>query len=595
MLGQMAHTHCFQMERVLLVFDSKSADRVFDRIYCVLIGFLLFSLVAFFRLYFLQVKQGDLLSRMGEKNFQRTGVLIPKRGNLVDCNNNPLASNRPVFDLYWRNLAVDDDQKQQFWKVFELVGGNRNNSSLKISMFSKKKEFKFLLKSDIDFELLCKICEQFPNNPSIVIESRVERSYPYKSLASHVVGYLNRLENVGKSGLEKLFQSQLSGQAGVCKSVENAFGQKLSQSICKDAMAGNNIKLTIDLDLQIEAEELFEKNQSGIFLLMDPESGAVKAIVSYPNFDPNKFLFPMSSEEWQDECSLNNPLLNRVTQALYPPASLFKLVVVSAGLEEKIINPSSNFECKGYTIFGKRKYWCQQRWGHGILDTKEGLAQSCNIHCFEIAKKLSIDTLACYARGFGLGKKTGFLLGEKSGLIPSSEWKAITKGESWLSGDTLSAGIGQSYLLVTPIQIARMVSSICSGYLVKPRILEEEEIEKKKLFLSDETIDFLRSAMGDAVMKGTVWRLRKFQDFQIFAKTGTAQTCSLNVKKVSRAHYEHAWLAGFFKYKNEKPLSIVVIMEHAGQARPAVKMAERFLKKYKNLCDNKVRNYEKQN
>lgn len=226
---------------------------------------------------------------------------------------------------------------------------------------------------------------------------------------------------------------------------------------------------------------------------------------------------------------------------------------------------------------------CQRRWGHGQIDLKTSIAYSCNIPCYEIAQNLKINQFAYYAYCFGLGKKTNFLLSEKNGLVPTYEWKVGVKGEPWWKGETLSASIGQSYLLVTPLQIAKMISSICTGYLVKPRILSDEDIERDELLISEYTLNILRESMSMAVEKGTAKVFNKFKNFNVHAKTGTAQTTSLKSEIVKKSQLEHAWFASYFKYKNHEPLTLIVLVENAGSSKPAQKIALNFLKSYQKL------------
>jgi hypothetical protein len=200
-----------------------------------------------------------------------------------------------------------------------------------------------------------------------------------------------------------------------------------------------------------------------------------------------------------------------------------------------------------------------------------------------LPKKLKIDTLALYAHKFGFGEKSNFLLPEQSGLVPSSGWKMATKGERWWKGETLSACIGQSYLLVTPLQVVRMVSAICSGTLVRPRILESEPVTQAPLQISARTLRLLRDSMADAVNFGTVRLLSYVRDFEIHAKTGTAQTCSLERQKTSRQMLEHGWVTGYFKYQDNKPLAFIVFVENAGSSHPALAIADKFLRAYKHF------------
>jgi penicillin-binding protein 2 len=319
---------------------------------------------------------------------------------------------------------------------------------------------------------------------------------------------------------------------------------------------------------------------------MEPETGAIRAMASFPAFDPNFFLNSITPEQWQEQMTTHNPLLNRICSAEYPPASVFKVVTFAAGLEEGIVDSQTNVSCKGYVHFHGRNYYCIKHSGHGRLSLKDAFAKSCNIQCFEIAKKIKIDTLADYACRFGLGQKTNFLLPEKSGLVPTSLWKKAIKQEPWWKGETLSASIGQSYLLATPLQIARLTSAIFTGYLVKPRILEIEPIEREKLLIAETTRAFLQNAMKEAVNSGTGWRLRYFKNVDLYVKTGTAQTCALNREKTSRRQLEHAWLIGHFSYKGSKPLSLVVLIENMGSSAPAIMATKKFIEGYQRLMES---------
>ncbi len=560
----------------------------------ILYGFLLFIFILIVRLFYLQIDQAEKFSSLGEQNFLRTEVLSPPRGNLLDCNGVLLAANRPVFDLYWQgsgNRNFSQSQKELFKKLEAILQLDlQKDSKINVIKTTEKYSRRVLLKADISFEELCCLCEQCSDFSNLVMTNRFKRIYPYNNLASHILGYLNRQEEnyttIGRYGLEKIFQEELKGERGYILSIFNSKGRKLSEKEFKEAKPGNDVKLTLDRKLQAIAEQLFEPEQSGAFILIDPQDGSIKALVSFPNFDPNVFLEPIMQEEWEGKLSFNNPLLNRVTQAMYPPASIFKLVTFAAGLEEKIMDFNTEFECKGHTLFCGRKYHCIRHWGHGKLDSTLALAYSCNIPCFEIALEIKINQLADYAFRFGLGRRTGFLLPERTGLVPTYEWKAGVKGEPWWKGDTLSVSIGQSYILVTPLQMARMISSICIGYLVKPRILEQEEVEREELEISEKTLEFLRESMREVARRGSAKILGRIEDVEIYAKTGTAQTASLGKERTSKSQLEHSWLASYFFYKNEKPLTMVVLVENVGSSAPARNIAAKFLNEYKKLKES---------
>ena len=562
------------------------------RFWRILLWFVLFSVIVVARLFYLQVSQKTVLTDLGERNFLRTEVVMPQRGDVYDKNGFLLASNKPVFDLYWQgggSYRLREKHKKLLTHAgllleTDLIG---NDPLCRSVEHAERYGKRCLLAKDISFAQLSKVSEHCADASNLLLENRFERVYPHKTIASHLVGYLSRMQRIGCSGLERYFHDHLTGEQGYIKNIISATGRRLRQTEAKPARAGGDITLTIDIDLQMIAEGVFPQGQAGAVVVMDPENGAIKALASLPNFDPNLFLYPISREMWEDKFTTNHPLLNRATRALYPPASIFKIVTMAAGLDEGVFTPDTDFKCKGHVVCGKRKYLCIRRWGHGKLKPKQSLAFSCNIPCFEIGKKLHIDTIAEYAYRFGLGQKTNFLLPERTGLVPTSEWKQAVKGERWWKGDTLSAAIGQSYLLVTPLQQARMLSAVCSGFLVKPRLLESEAVERKELLVRKETLEFLRESMAHAVRKGTVRRLGYLKDFKIHAKTGTAQTCSLSKKKTSKQDYEHAWLTGFFRYKGGKPLVLVILIENVGACLPAVQTADRFLRGYRMLMQQR--------
>ncbi len=547
--------------------------------------------VIILRLFYLQIEKFGLFSSLGERNFLKTELVPSQRGNLLDCNGLLLAANRPVFDLYWQGCGSNGllpKHREMLDQLSFIVSSTFTEPTIIRQIErAERNTHRVLLKRDMDFASLCQVYEQFGSTPNLLVENRFKRIYPFKSLASHVLGYLNRVENSGKSGVELLFQESLKGESGYVTHVINSRGKQLACKALKGARPGSDIKLTLDLSLQNFAETLFDPSQSGAFILMESDTGAIRACVSYPNFDPNIFLRSISEDEWQEQMSVNNPLLNRICNAEYPPASPFKLVTFTAGLEEKIIDTTTEITCRGYVQFGERKHFCMRHSGHGKLTPKEALAVSCNIPCYEIAKKIKIDRIAHYARCFGLGSKTDFLLPERAGLVPTTTWKLAAKGERWWKGETLSASIGQSFLSATPLQMARMVASIGTGFLVKPRILEAEEIKRERLEISQQTLRFLREAMKEAVNSGTVQILRSLKDFDVYAKTGTGQTCSLSKKVTSRSQLEHAWITGFFTYKGGRPLTMIVLVEHAGTSRPALIIANKFLRGFKLIEESK--------
>jgi len=542
----------------------------------------------FFRLIYLQIKMGDLFSAKSEKNFSRTETLASPRGNILDIHGNLLATNRPVYNMYWYgsgSYKLSALQKKKIAKLSEIFGHNHFDtpSFIKKIEWAERTRKKIVLQKDINFEQLSQLEEAF-SKENISIETSFKRYYPYNASASHILGYLGRIDfNVtGKTGLEYMLENQLKGKQGQNITTINSLGRTLEKTTIAEAMAGKNIKTTLDIELQNIVESVFPEDQVGVCIIMNSDNGSILAITSRPNFDPNIFLSPISQEDW-NALQHKQPFLNRALYAQYPPGSVFKLIVTSAALEHEIITPESIWNCKGYITFKGRRYHCHERNGHGVLTVSQALEQSCNPFFYDIGTKISIDTLSDYAHRFGLGEKTGMLFPERSGLVPNTKWKLDEKGEPWWPGETLSVVLGQSYLLTTPIQIARMIGSIFSGYLVTPRILADEPIEKKPLAIKPETLDFIKQSMKKVVTQGTGKRISVIKDIEIYAKTSTAQTSALSKRNKGKQFREHGWFVAHFQYKQNEPLSLVVMVEHAGTSRIPTNIARKLLIRYKQL------------
>lgn len=555
------------------------------------VGFCAGLLIISYRLLFLQIYEGDAFLTRSKKNFLRVEKTHSIRGNILDKNGIHLVTNRPVTNIYWhgtgKNLKSFELQEivTTLAKIIERSLDTDEDFLAKVRV-AELRHTNFLIADDIPFEQLSKIEEQFPNHNTIQLTTDVQRFYPYASYASHVLGYLGRLdlEMIGKMGLEKLFEDNLKGQSGSLHKTINSYGKKMAQVEVEQALAGDNIHTTIDIGIQTILEKIFPVDTAGTILIMDPEDGALLGVVSRPSFDPTMFLKPIDGQNWQ-ELQEKRPFLNRAFNACYPPGSIFKLITVSAALEHNMITTDQVVTCRGYTNYGNRQCWCNKKEGHGPLSTSQAVAQSCNILFFEVGKEIDIDLLAHYAHTFGLGTPTNAILGEKNGLVPTRKWKRETKGEPWWQGETLSAAIGQSFLLVTPIQVARMIGSIFTGYLVKPRILLDEEIAKEPLAIKKETLIFLRQSMKKVVTLGSGRRVSQVKDIEIYAKTSTAQTSDLKMREMGSRYMEHGWFVGHFRYKENKPLVFVILLENVGSSMASTAVGKDFLLAYKRLID----------
>lgn len=544
------------------------------------------------RLFYLQIYSTHEFFSRAQKNFTRTETIAPQRGNILDCCGNLLATNRPTTNIHWQgtgNRQLSQEQQELLYSLQSITDQSFDETTLQAIKHAERFRKKTKILNDLDFSKLSKLVEKFSNNQNMIIENSLERYYPYKSLACHILGYISSIqfEQSGKMGLEKIFESNLKGSQGQLIKMLNSFGTHLYEHEVKQALAGKDIQTTLDLSLQLLAEQSFEKDQTGALILMDPENGAIKAVVSRPTFDPTVFLSPINNNDWQS-LQERQPFLNRAFNACYPPASTFKLISLSAALEHGILSPDSTIECKGFIKFGNRKYHCGKRAGHGTLTVEQAVAESCNILFYEIGKSIAVDDLAEYAQRFGLGSKTNILLGEQTGLVPTTQWKTDRIGERWWAGETVIASIGQGYLLATPIQIACMTASIFQGYLVTPRILVDEAVTLHPFLVQYSTRKFLKKCMKSAVQYGTAKGLNTIEDIKIYAKTGTAQQISTTAKRRLKDEFkEHIWFVAYFRYKQEKPLVLTLLLERAGNYRTATALAKRFFTRYRTLMAHK--------
>lgn len=564
-------------------------------LYMRLRGVIFFIGIAFvaigFHLFRLQISQMYNFFQLSNKNFMRMEKIPSARGNIIDIHGNLLATNRPVISLYWVGTGAKNFSEGQLSLVSLLKTTlDLPEDIATILATEERRNRRYLIAQDIPLDKLGLIIEKFPHHANIFIAQQFKRLYPHKSVASHVIGYLGSLADgqTGKMGLELLLNDELKGQAGELIKTINSVGKQLTQQEVKRSLTGNTITTTFDLPLQLIAEEVFPENESGTMILLDPQKGDIKVMLSRPNFDPSMFLQTIQSETWQ-ELQERHGFINRAIGSTYPPASLFKMVTLAAALEQKIITDETTWYCPGYIHFAGRRIQCGNHAGHGTIDTRSALAYSCNIPFYEIAKKIKIDTLAEYAHKLGLGAKTNILLPERSGLVPTTAWKKQVKGEAWWPGETLSAAIGQSYLLVTPLQMGLMISALCEEYLIKPRILTDEAIIKKPIFISKSTLQLLKEYMKQVITLGTGSKLKHLNQFEIYAKTGTAQTSDLKKRSLGKKFAEHGWFVCYFKYLNQNPLTLVVIIEHVGSSRDAINLAFNFLKKYASYCQTNTK------
>ena len=584
-------------------FDPALAEIIGKRLKVVTIFIVVIISVLLLRLWFLQIVKGPSYRVQSENNRIHLQNIPPFRGLILDRNGELLVDNRPSYDLY---IIPEDvpDSDALYANLNRFIPINPDQFKKKLKRKYSSLSFKpVLLKRGITREELAVIEANRFNLPGVFIEVKPQRNYIYKSFASHIMGYLGEISEdqlksgkfknidsgdmIGKYGIENIWQNQLNGKRGGRQVEVDASGRKLRTISQKPAVPGYNIYLTIDSDLQSFAEESL-KDKTGTIIALNPNNGEVLAMVNSPDFDPNKFVTGFNNAEWNE--IINNPdkpLQNRVIRGQYPAASVFKIVTALAGLEEGEIDPEEKVSCVRKFRLGDSTYgcWKLKHGGHGDVNLKEAILGSCDIYFYKIGKRLGIDKIAKYARMFGLGEKTGIdLNGEKEGLIPDTEWKLKTKGIPWQQGETLSCAIGQSYVLVTPVQMANLMSTVFNGGIVyQPRVVKkvmngENEIYKmspkwkKKLPVSKESIELVKEALIAVVNdpEGTAYKYARIKGITVAGKSGSAQVVNLEKAKnanpdgeVPSKYEDHAWFVAIAPAENPE-IAVAVLVEHGG-------------------------------
>ncbi|MFA5034805.1 MAG: penicillin-binding protein 2 [Candidatus Margulisiibacteriota bacterium] len=549
-------------------------------------------LLIFFRLFQLQVIEGDKYQRLALENAAKTIPLYAPRGIIYDRNGKIIAQNQAVFSIQvMPQLLSDADPARRdrvLKKLSELLGEEVKPV--------RRSDRPILIKDNIDLKTAITVEELGKELKGVEVVVHPVRFYPFGATASHLLGYVGEIEGdelkrlkaegyrlgdtIGKDGIEKVYDKMIRGTDGGKKIEVDVRGNPIRVLGSVDPVAGANVYTTIDIDLQ-KAADVALGGKNGAVVVLDPRSGELLALVSHPNYDPNIFVKQLDSEEWQKLGKKTHPFMNRAL-AIYPPGSIFKAVVLTAALEQKVTKPNESFFCPGYYRINNRIARCWKETGHGRITAQDGLVNSCDIVFYELGRRLGPDLIAEYARKYGLGERTGVdLPSEKKGLVPDSGWKKRVYGEEWYDGDSINYGIGQGFLQVTPIQMAKIYGSIATGREMKPYIVSE--IRKKDGILFQQrpreagvvpgtvdTINVVRDALRQVVFRAT-GRAAKVPGIPASGKTGTAQTPGL----------PHAWFICYAPY-DEPEITIAAFVEHGEHGdRSAATVARDILKWYK--------------
>ncbi len=565
------------------------------------------------RLWQLQIIQGNEYALKAEHNRIRSIELLAPRGAISDRNKTPLVENRPSFDvLLYREEIKDMDATKLF--ITEKLGVDAEDLASKLRRSKSSGLYRpILIKEDAGMEDISIIEAHRSDHPEVQLGPEPRRLYHHGKLAAHLLGYVGEISEqdlnanafpgsrvgslVGKTGIERTYDSILTGKDGQRQVLVDSLGREAGLVNEVEAIIGNEVQLTIDLDLQSIAETGLE-GKVGAIVAMDPRNGEVLAMASSPSFDPNAFSPRISSDEWKSlRDDPGRPMQNRAIQNSYSPGSIFKLIMANAGLEEGLLDDDPAILCRGSAGYYGRIFHCHDKKGHGALRLEQAIAKSCNIFFYELGRRLGISKISEHARALGLGERSGVdLPGERSGIMPSPEWKMKAQRSKWFAGETISVAIGQGAVSTTPLQIARAISAIATGGLVAtPHLLLRAEGERRfqwpvrRIPISEAKTRRIREGMWLSVNNWGTGHNAAVPGLDVCGKTGTVQVVGNENKSRMREGIEdHSWFAGFASRDNPE-ITVVVFIEHGGKggvaAAPLAKDIFRAHFEKKNIPD----------
>jgi penicillin-binding protein 2 len=522
-------------------------------------------------LYYLQIIKGPGYKDLSYRNSIRLLNVDAPRGVIYGRRHEAIAKNELSFGVFVVPQEVEDIDREivKLAKILEV-----KESLLKRNY---KRNYRAPFAS---CELLLNVTKQKAilvkelnlDMPGIIVRELPLRTYPFNKSLAHVVGYLGEIDKrelellksygysardlIGKDGIEKWADTYLRGKDGGMQIQVDNRGRQVEVLNSKKHRRGRDVYLTIDAKFQNFLWKMMRGN-SGCAIFMDPRNGEILGMVSSPSYDPNGSLARVMREK-------GAPLFNRAILGRYPPGSLFKIVVAFAGLETGVVAPETTFLCDGGLNLGTDRYNCWKRDGHGYVDVDLAIIESCNVYFYNLGLLLKAENITKYAKDFGFGRRTGIeLVSEDQGFVPTRSWKRMDKGESWYAGDTANFSIGQGYLLTTPLQVARMISSIANGgYLIEPHIIKkvgDVDIlghKKTALKIKEENLELISKAMKGVVNETDGTGIRAWSEYvSISGKTGTSQA--------GGDLRSHAWFAGFAPSENPE-IAFVVFLEHGG-------------------------------
>jgi penicillin-binding protein 2 len=539
------------------------------------------------QLWYLQALEGDRLQAMSERNRIRIRPVAAPRGILFDRNGLPLVDNRPAFTLSLIPREIEDRETvlARLAVLLKIPLADLRAALHRVPADSLQP---VRVRRGLSLAEVTQVEEQRLDLPGVIVEVESQRVYPTSTFAAHLLGYVREVSEdqvkpgryrrgdmIGQSGLERVFDEYLRGRDGATRIEVDALGRPVRSMKGEEPDPGGQVITSIDRRIQEAAERAME-GRAGAVVVMDPRNGDVLAMTSSPAFALDRLTGNLNREDWRRLVSdPRTPLMNRALQSQYAPGSVFKIIVAAAGLQEGALLPMDRTYCNGQFHLGEVTFKDWKVGGHGHVDLRSALVQSCNIFFYQAGLKVGPEVIGRYARMFGLGAPTGTELGsEKAGLIPFVDWKRRRGGRAWQAGDTVNISIGQGPVLVTPMQVARMMGAVANGGILwKPRLVQRVTASDGTLVysgsseatghvtLSPVVWAFLRSALAGVVNDGGTGAAARLPGVLIAGKTGTAQSVA---KSDAARGQDHAWFASFAP-AHDPQVVVVVLVERGGK------------------------------
>ena len=552
--------------------------------------------------WYAQIVRGGYYRELAENNRLRELKIEAPRGVILDRESRPLVENVPSYFLLFDRGRSANLASSLAFLARTLERPEEDLAGVLAAAAGTASYVPLVMAEDLTLDQVARLEAAALEHPEFEIEVRQRRFYRHGTQTAHVVGYLGEVgkralaqrpelrpgDLIGVKGVEQTYDSILRGVDGRRGVVVDSRGRFVHEELREASRPGGNLELTLDLELQQEAERFFA-DRVGSAIALDPRNGEILAMVSAPSFNPNAFARRIDSSEWKAIVQAEHqPLQNRAAQNTYPPGSVFKIVTAIAGLESGVLDPRDAVICSGATRVFNHRFRCWKRGGHGRVELRRAIAESCDVFFYHLGARLSIEPIADWSRRLGLGEPSGVdLAGEKTGLVPGKQWSLRQRGTPWFPGETVSVSIGQGPLLVTPLQVAVMMAAVANGgHLVRPHLARGlAPPEPRETGVSPATLALVRDALAAAVNGGGTGGRARMSTILVAGKTGTAQVIRqethVDSSKLDYEHRDHAWFASFAPVDDAR-LVVVVFVEHGGHgsdaAAPLAKLLyERYL------------------